>query len=239
MQLELLYSANDGFVPLDYRPFIMSNFKGPLSNLYSGVFDELYSRDKIKPKSFTFSVYFQNAKIEKEKIIIPSKKFKVTLSSYDSATVLFFYNSMLLKLNQTSKIPMKTTITLNGLSLKDIPDIEKDEVKIKFLSPLLVRDKNEESELYLDYKSQEFEEKLNIITKNFIDTLSDNDFSSNEIELIPLEAKQTVVKNMKLLFNASYGTYLLKGDHKLLTILQNSGMGSRRGEGFGMFKVIE
>lgn len=239
MQLELLYTANDGFVPVDYRPFVMSGFKGSLNTLYKNVFNEMYSKDNIQAKSFTFSTYFQKSKMENGKIILPTKRFKVTLSSYDYSTIMFLYNSMLLKLNKTFNIPMKSTVTLTGVNIKDIPDIEKDEVKIQFLSPLLVRDKSDEKEVYIDYNATDFNDKLNVVVKNFIDTLSNVKFENEKIELVPIEPKRTVVKSMGLLFNSTYGTFTLKGDQKLLTYLQNSGIGSRRGEGFGMFRVIE
>ena len=238
MQLELLYTANDGFVPVDFRPFVMSNFKGALSKLYKDIFEEMYSKDNIKPKSFTFSVYFQKSKMEGNKIILPTKRFKVTISSYDYSTIMYLYNAMLVKRGNTFSAPMKTSVTLTGVNIKDTPDLDKNEVKIQFLSPMLVRDRSDEKEIYLDYTASDFNEKLNIVVKNFIDTL-DTKFENEKIELIPVQPKRTVVKSMGLLFNSSYGIYILKGDAKLLTYLQNSGIGSRRGEGFGMFRVIE
>lgn len=239
MQLELLFTANDGFVPVDYRPFIMSFFKGNLNNLYKNVFNELYSKDKIKAKSFTFSTYFQKSTMKNGKIILPTKKFKVVISSYDYTLIMFLYNSILPKLKKVFIIPMKSSVTLTGINIKDIPDIEKNEIKIQFLSPLLVRDKTEKQEKYLDYLETDFNEKLNVVVKNFIDTIPEVKFENEKIELIPIKPKKTVIKCMNLLFNASYGTFILKGDPKLLTYLHNSGIGSRRGEGFGMFMLVE
>ncbi len=238
MQLELLFRANDGFVPVDYRPFVMSVFKGALSKLYKNVFNDIYSKDNIQSKSFTFSTYFQKSTMQNGKIILPTKRFKAILSSYDYSLIMYLYNSMLLRLNKTFAIPMKTSVTLTGVNIKDVPDIEKDEIKIQFLSPMLIRDRGVDKERYIDYQEDDFNEKLNIVTKNFIDTL-DVKFSNEKIELVPVQPKRTVVKCMGLLFNSSYGTYILKGDPKLLTYLYKSGIGSRRGEGFGMFKVIE
>ncbi len=239
MQLELLFTANDGFVPVDYRPFIMSFFKGSLNNFYKSVFNELYSKDNIKAKSFTFSTYFQKSTMKNGKIILPTKKFKVVISSYDYTLIMYLYNSILPKFKKKFTIPMKTSITLTGINIKDNTDIKKDEIKIRFLSPLLVRDKTDNQEKYLDYLEDEFNEKLNIVVKNFIDTLPNIKFKNEKIELVPIQPKRTVIKCMNLLFNASYGTFILKGDPKLLTYLHNSGIGSRRGEGFGMFMLVE
>lgn len=239
MQLELLFRANEGFVPVDYRPFVMSSFKGALSKLYKNVFNEIYSKDNIQAKSFTFSTYFQKSTIENGKIILPTKKFKVVLSSYDYSLIMYLYNSMLLKLNKTFTISMKTSVTITGVNIKDVPDIDKNEIKIQFLSPLLVRDKTEEREKYIDYRESDFNEKLNIVVKNFINTIPDAKFENEKIELIPIQPKRTVVKCMKLSFNSTYGIFILKGDARLLTYLHNSGIGSRRGEGFGMFMVLD
>lgn len=238
MQLELLLKANDGFVPVDYRPFVMSIFKGALSKLYKNVFNEVYGKDNVQAKAFTFSTYFQKSIMQDKKIILPTKRFKVIISSYDYSLIMYLYNSMLLRLNKTFAIPMKTSVTITGVNIKDVLDIETNEIKIQFLSPMLVRDRDLDKERYIDYQEDNFNEKLNIVIKNFIDTL-DVKFENERIELIPVQPKRTVVKCMGLLFNCSFGVYILRGDPKLLTYLYKSGIGSRRGEGFGMFRVIK
>ncbi|MBQ8749179.1 MAG: CRISPR-associated endoribonuclease Cas6 [Clostridia bacterium] len=238
MKLELRFSAKDGFLPLDYRPFIMSYFKGALSKTYTNVFNSLYNKNEIKSKSFTFSVYFDKAIIDKDRIILPTNKFKVTISSYDYATIMYFNNSLLLKCGKSMNVPLGTSIRLNSVNIAENSIIKSNEVKIKFLSPLLVRDRVDNHDIYLDYTALDFNKKLNIVVSNFIDTLP-NFYGDRNIFLTPINAKRTVVKNMKLKFNASYGEFLLKGNVELLNYLLESGIGSRRGEGFGMFMVID
>jgi CRISPR/Cas system endoribonuclease Cas6 (RAMP superfamily) len=36
---------------------------------------------------------------------------------------------------------------------------------------------------------------------------------------------------------ANLGTYILKGPNNILNLLYRSGIGGRRGEGFGMFEI--
>lgn len=237
MKLELRFTTQHEIIPIDYRPFIMSFFKGALSKMYSNVFDDLYSKDKISPKSFTFSVYFYDPKIVGKTIGLPTKKFVVTISSYDYSTIMYMYNSLLLKRKQEYKIPLNNTITLNSLNIKENELIDSSEIKIKFISPLLVRKRENEKDTYLDYTSKDFNNQLNQVVMQFIETLQEK-FDNTEISLTPIKASRTIVENMGLKFNASYGEFLLKGDKKLLNYLLESGIGSRRGEGFGMFKVL-
>ena len=100
-----------------------------------------------------------------------------------------------------------------------------------------MRDRINNKDIYLDFTASNFNEKLNVVVNNFIQTLP-NYFGEKEIILTPIKAKRTVVKNMKLNFNASFGEFYLQGDVELLNYLLESGLGSRRGEGFGMFTVL-
>ena len=150
---------------------------------------------------------------------------------------MYMYNSLLLKRKQEYKIPLNNTITLNSLNIKENELIDSSEIKIKFISPLLVRKRENGKDTYLDYTSKDFNNQLNQVVMQFIETLQEK-FDNTEISLTPIKASRTIVKNMGLKFNASYGEFLLKGDKKLLNYLLESGIGSRRGEGFGMFKVL-
>ena len=239
MRLELRFKALDGYIPLDYRPFIMSFFKGALSKLYNNIFTEMYSKDNLKPKSFTFCVFLGKSELKKDRFILPNNQFKVVISSYDYATIMYMYNSLLPNRNKNFKIPLNTSVILDSVYIKDIESIKSDKIKIKFLSPLLVRSHTNESDKYLDYTAQDFNEKLNITINNFIDILDEEDLKGEKIILTPIKPKKTVVKNMNLYFPASFGEYEIQGNQKLLNYLLNAGIGSRRGEGFGMFMEVK
>ncbi|MGN1227547.1 MAG: CRISPR-associated endoribonuclease Cas6 [Christensenellales bacterium] len=238
MQLELRFTTKDSSLPLDYRPFIMSFFKGALNRTYSNVFDEMYSKDNIKPKSFTFSTFFYQPKIVGDKIELPSNKFVVTISSYDYATIMYFYNSLLLRRGKKFNIPLGNVIILTSLNIKESEIIQSNEIKIKFISPLLVRKRENEKDIYLDFTSPNFNNQLNETVVQFLNTLPTK-IADNKIVLKPINAKRTVVKNMGLKFNASFGEFVLCGNKEVLNYLLECGIGSRRGEGFGMFKVIK
>ena len=238
MKLELRFTTTNKDIPLDWRPFVMSFFKGALNKLYSNIFDEMYSKDNLKQKSFTFSTYFYQAKIIGNKIELPTNKFTVTISSCDYSTIMYMYNSLLLRRGKPFNIPMKNSITLNTLNIKEGELIDKDSIKIRFLSPLLVRKRENDKDFYIDFNSPDFNSQLNENIIQFIETLPYK-IEKNNITLTPINAKRTVIKNMGLNFNASYGEFILSGNTELLNILFESGIGSRRGEGFGMFKVLK
>lgn len=235
MRLELRFKAVDGYIPLDYRPFVMSFFKGSLSRLYKNVFDEMYSKDNLKPKSFTFGVYLGKSELKKDRFILANNEFKVIISSYDYSTIMYMYNSLLLNRRKEFRIPLNTSVILESVRITDIDNIKGEIVKIKFISPLLVRSHTESGDIYLDYQAPDFNEKLNIVVSNFVNTLNIEELKGKKIILTPIKPKKTIVKNMNLYFPASFGEYELKGDEKLLNYLLSAGIGSRRGEGFGLF----
>lgn len=240
MRLNLIFDAPCGRLPIDYRPYIMSYFKAALSQSYAQIFNEQYNKDLLKPKSFTFAVLFKDSKITGEEIEFKGNQFSVIFSSFDNSFLLYLYNALVRKRNQTKNFNQEFAIKLKRIYLSPLPVIKSESVKIKFLSPLLVRqhDKEANKDIYLTFNDADFNNQLNVIVQYFI---SQNDIAYDKpikILLIPKKARTTVVKNMDLMFCASIGEFELQGEKELLNILHKSGLGSRRGQGFGMFYVV-
>ena len=59
MRLNLVFYAEGGKMPVDYRPYIMSYIKSSLQSTYNDIFDEQYNKDLTKSKSFTFAVFLR------------------------------------------------------------------------------------------------------------------------------------------------------------------------------------
>ncbi len=71
--------------------------------------------------------------------------------------------------------------------------------------------------------------------------LADNKISYTGSPVISLEAvspRTTVVKALNKYFKANIGEYRLIGSPQILNILLRNGIGSRRGQGFGMFYIV-
>lgn len=240
MKLELKFYVKNGVMPIDYRPYIMSYIKAALSKNCKQIFDEVYSKTDPKAKSFTFAVVFKNSKIINDEIHFDDKEFKLIFSSLNHSLILYLYNSLIKTRNTTKRFNDDFEIELKKMFLVPLENITADSVHIKFLSPLLVRQHSADNQdRYLTFEEEQFNSQLNIIIRRM---LEDNNIvckQSTEITLKPLKAKTTVIKNMKLAFCANIGEYILSGNPEILNILLRAGMGSRRGEGFGMFYVVK
>jgi CRISPR-associated endoribonuclease Cas6 len=239
MRLNLVFYAEGGKMPVDYRPYIMSYIKSSLQSTYNDIFDEQYNKDLTKSKSFTLAVVFKDSKISGDEIVFNDEHLSVIFSSFDTSLLLYLYNSFIKKRNVTKRFNKNFAIQLKRLYMVPLKTIEADSVTIKFLSPLLVRqhDRETNKDRYLTFRDPGFDEQLNMCVKNLIEQNNIDYRKEISVKLIPVNAKTALVKNMGLIFNASLGEYTLSGDRQLLNILHKGGLGSRRGQGFGMFYV--
>ncbi|NLC16529.1 MAG: CRISPR-associated endoribonuclease Cas6 [Clostridiales bacterium] len=240
MRLELNFFAPNGVMPVDYRPYFMSYIKSALSKNFKPIFDHVYDKAEPKSKSFTFAVVFKNSKIVNDVIRFDDCRFKLLITSFDHSLILYLYNSFVKERNTKKRFNDDFEIQLKRLFLAPHPIIKQNQIRIKFLSPLLVRvhDAQDNQDRYLTYMDEGFNAQLNQITQRM---LQDNkiDCPNPTIDLRPYQAKTTVVKNMGMAFCANIGEYILSGDTDILNILLKGGMGSRRGQGFGMFYVVK
>lgn len=137
---------------------------------------------------------------------------------------------------------------LKNITMVNEKNIMSNRVRIKFLSPLVLRNhkeitinkKRKGADIYFDFNDSDFNEQINYSVSRLIKDLKLNGVNSN-IKLKPYNnlARKTVVSFKNILINSSIGEYILEGDSELLNILYKTGIGSRRSEGFGMFEVIE
>ena len=221
-------------------------------------YKEIYE-NKNKPimKFFTFSVYLPKPKIEKDKIELGENYFNAVFSIYDNKRFIEFYNSFNSminkkidnKENEKYSYPLKNNkMELKNITMVNEKNIMSNRVRIKFLSPLVLRNhkeitinkKRKGADIYFDFNDSDFNEQINYSVSRLIKDLKLNGVNSN-IKLKPYNnlARKTVVSFKNILINSSIGEYILEGDSELLNILYKTGIGSRRSEGFGMFEVIE
>jgi CRISPR-associated endoribonuclease Cas6 len=160
----------------------------------------------------------------------------VIISGVDAALILKFYNSALAFKNLG--YPLKTNeMILRKIRLDNrLPEI-KEKMLIKFLSPLIVRKREDNKDTYLVGVDEEFEKYINISIYNLFDSLGIKDIY-NPIKLTPIDAKKTVIKSDGLMFNATFGNFIIEGDKNVISVLYQAGIGSRRAQGFGLFEIV-
>ena len=252
MRIKLHFELENNTINKDYRALILSFIKNSLKKNFKESYKEIYESKPIM-KFFTFSVYLPKPKIEKDKIELGENYFNAVFSIYDNKRFIEFYNSfnsMIIKNeNKENSYPLKNNkMELKNITMVNEKNIMSNRVRIKFLSPLVLRNhkeitinkKRKGEDIYFDFNDSDFNEQINYSVSRLIKDLKLNGVNSN-IKLKPYNnlARKTVVSFKNILINSSIGEYILEGDSELLNILYKTGIGSRRSEGFGMFEVIE
>ena len=210
MRLKLSLKLEDNVIDIDYRRFLLSFIKLALSTYDKEYFNNLYEEGANKIKPFTFSAFLPNPTFSQDKISLAEKYMNITISFNDYATGVMFYNSF----NQIKfkKFPLKdNNLTLVNISLLNEKEINDNTVKISFLSPLVVRDRNRETQkdMYYSFEQEKFNETLLI---NLREQLKYSDILENvlnDFSIKPILPKKVIVKFYEKNIECSIGTFEL------------------------------
>lgn len=237
MRLKLYFSLENENFPIQYRKNILSYIKLALSNYDEEYYKKLYNAKDNIIKPYTFAIYFNNPILKEETIIIKDKKFNLTLSIADYEIGVILYNSFNHQKKKSFSINNNSWV-LENISMILEKEITKDNIDIKFMSPLIVRQRMERKDYYYSYNDKKF---LEILKINIKEQLKITNMSSEIVETInikPISPKKVIIKFYEKKMESTIGTFNLSGDKKLLEYLYKAGMGSRRSSGFGMFEII-
>ena len=242
-RLKIDFEIRESSFYKNYRSYILSFIKHVLQMGNSDFFSELYLSGKPLQKDFTFSVYVPFAKdafkIPHNKVPLTKNEISICFSIFDYKTFVHFYNMFVNYRGKedTSKYPL----VVKNISSVTQKSIAKDQISIKFLSPLVLRrhDKNTNKDYYIDCFHSDFNDQLNVNVNAMLKKF-ELIFNDTQIKLEPIDQKsnRTVVKFLDATIGCSYGRFVLSGDAKILSLLYKTGIGSRRSEGFGMFEVL-
>lgn len=224
MRYQLSFNLENGNFPLDYRRTIISFIKKALSDYDQITYEKYYHEKDPNKKPFTFSVYFHSPKFETDKILLMDKALEVNLSIADYSLAIILYNSI--NHQRYKSFPLANNkMTLNNIVMLPEPLITTEQVKIKFLSPLVVRERKGRKDWYYSYDAKDkFEETLKI---NLKEQLSITDIPRETVDTFqiePIQPKKTVVRFYEKQIEVSLGTYLIKGDKDLLNFLYQCGI---------------
>lgn len=183
------------------------------------------------PPEFSFSVYFNKAKFNKNGIYVP--KFSDIYMTISFSSKYDKHLSKLIEMINVNDI-YSDGLIFKGYKRLDAPLIKENQVFIEMLSPLII--KNIKDSTFIDCTSSSFED---LTALNILGEL--NQFNEEcLIKMVSVKPKKTVVKYKGKYINASLGQYLLisnsvEGVRRLYDI----GIGSKRGDGFGLFQIIK
>lgn len=235
LKLLMKFDLNCDRMTQNYRFVIVSYIKSLLSAKYPQDFERLFSSPLMK--SYTFSVFFPDGRIEKDYVTTPQHRMNVTVSGWEADLIVKLYNAALVKRGGEYPVPGGKMV-LSGVHLSTADAVLTPGTAIKFLSPLLVRRREDKADTYLSYGDEEFAKYLNISVNNLFKSMGLTK-PEGEVSLTPLKAYTTVVKSNGLMHRANCGSYVIQGNAEVLKVLYHTGLGARRGQGFGMMEISE
>lgn len=233
MRFKLIFKLENETIPIQYRKNVISFLKLSLEEYDIEYFNKFYHKKDRIIKPYTFSVYLRNAKINSETITVPDKTFTLNISIADIEIATILYNSFNHQIRK--KIPMdKNSLTLIDIAMIPEKKILEDKIIVKFMSPLVVHDRNRETrkDYFYSFEDEKFLETLKINIKNQLEGTDITLKSVESFNIIPIKAKKTVVKFYEKQIEVSLGSFELSGDKKLLNLLYQGGIGSKRSAGF-------
>lgn len=237
MRLKLHFELKKPDIPNDYRPFLISFMKYSISHYDSSLFKTLYESG-VKPKKYTFSVWLDNPDFKEEKAILKSNRMTMQISTGDTVLGVHMYNAFLRMKNQIFPIPMDNSLQLKQITLVPEKLIVKDCIRVKFISPLVVRNRSNNKDYYYSISHSEFQQELLKTVQYQLELAEDFPVSSLDyFELIPIEPQKSVVLFYGQKMEVTLGVFEMRGNPVLLDYFYKNGIASRRSSGFGMFEI--
>lgn len=239
MKILLQFSTKNLMFAKDYRRVILSFFKKSLSEAADGKYFEEYYQ-KPERRNFTFAVNLPSPKFSKSAIELSKNEFRVTFSTADSKTGFIFMSSFIGQLNKQFNAPLENTFFLKSVNQITERTVNTNSALVKMQSPLCIREhsKDDNKDYYLSVADDEFSNKASILVKTqLIADGFDEKFVEN-FELVPLNAKKTVIFHYGNSIECSLGEFILNADKSVINYLLKSGIGSRKSAGFGFAELI-
>lgn len=237
MRYKLFFELENKDMSIQYRKSVLSFFKKSLSEYDNEIYEKLYHAKDPIIKPYTFSVFFKDSEFKEDRIIVNSKQMELNISIADYEIAVILYNAFNHQRNKIFHLE-HNSMTLKNIVLIQEKQINTEEITIKFMSPLIVRQRENEKDYYFSVEGEKFLETLKI---NIKEQLKLTNYSMDIVDSIKLEkvnGRKTVVKFYEKQMEGSIGTFKLFGNKELLNFLYRAGIGSRRSSGFGMFEII-
>lgn len=240
MRFRLKFELKDGHLPVDYHSSLISFIKKTFQSADNSFYEHLFAAAKPTYKPYTFAVRLPGARFESDEIVIPSKLFQLTFSTHDPETAVYAANGFARLLYSPFKLPGGNQMKPVSLRMVREAPVKADKILIRLMSPLLVRDHEAlNDKKYLLPGDSRFIKCLRHTVRYQLEraTIADPNLSE-EFNIIPVQHKKVVIHYYGQTIDGSIGTFMLSGPRILLEHLYQSGLGSRRGAGFGMFEIL-
>lgn len=240
MKFDLEFVLNEPTLPVDHIRCFISFLKKSLQEADLEAYQALYETGSPVLKPYTFSLFLPQRKVEAGFLRLGSPKIRMTFSCSDLGLAIAFLNGFTKQKKQLFPLPNQNAMTLVRFTTEMHPTVTENTLVIRFLSPLLVLERERESRknCYLTWEADRFSHQLKENLSNQLVQLGMTDLSLSGFELTPLKPKRVGHRVYGQLVLGNSGIYQLKGQPALLQYLLESGLGSRRSSGFGLFEII-
>lgn len=237
MRYKLFFELENKDISIQYRKSILSFFKKSLSEYDNEIYEKLYHAKDPIIKPYTFSVFFKDSEFKEDRIIVNSKQMELNISIADYEIAVILYNAFNHQRNKIFHLE-HNSMTLKNIVLIQEKQINTEEITIKFMSPLIVRQRENEKDYYFSVEGEKFLETLKINIKEQLKLTNYSMDIVDSIKLKKVNGRKTVVRFYEKQMEGSIGTFKLFGNKELLNYLYRAGIGARRSSGFGMFEII-
>ncbi len=236
MRLKMYFRLKKPELPLEYRRAFLSLLKQSFNRASPEVYSALYETGNTM-KPFTFSVYLPGATFSGDAIRLRGPDIALTFSTSQPGPAIYFYNS--LSKTRFSSFPLANgnTISFQRAQIIREQPIRQPEAVFKTLSPFFVRqhDAGTNEDRYLLPDHEEFQQQFSAICGVMIKELTG---IAGNVAVEPVMLKKVPVRHYGRLLEGNHGIIKLTAHPEVLTLLYQSGIGSRRSEGFGALERL-
>ncbi len=224
----------------------VSFIKESLKKTDKEYFEKLYKFDKDKanksPKNFCFSVFMKDFEKQGDEFLIKDKVI-FNVSSPDYEFMINLYNGIL----KLKEFNYKNKYFINKVRIDLVKEksISSNTVELNTLSPLCIKDKNNNS---IELNDERFESELNYISNKSLEAYRGYGLVTpivfTDRAMIKKVVKEDITAFRKntdkpyYYVNSYTGRFTLQGNINDLNDLYKLGIGFKRGQGFGMIEVV-
>lgn len=237
MRFKLTFNLENEHFPIQYRKNIMSFIKLSLTEYSEEYYKRLYNQKDNIIKPYTFAVFLRGAKFKENEIIVESKKVELNVAIADYEIAVILYNSFNHQKYRRFSLE-NNSMTLDNISMMLEKEINTDSITVKFMSPLIVRNRQNQKDYYYSFCDQEFLETLKINIKEQLKITNIAKELVDDLKIETIEGKKVITKFYEKKIEGTLGIFKIYGNKELLKYLYQAGMGSKRSSGFGMFQII-
>ena len=235
-------------IDMDYNGKLLSLMKLGLSHVNKDAFDKLYLQNK--QKLFATSTYFLQARFAHNSIYLNRKgKLVLYFTAYDKTLGLNFYNAFAWLRIQSDKAKRHLTRPLTfgsdynaevgKIYLINETPVLKSKQLFKANSPIVIQNENKRFVSCTDDSNlDEYNKAIRFSTLKKVDKYPELKDYVSDLVFKPVKTRKTVRKMFGNNIESTVGMFELTGNPKLLTYLEQVGLGINTGTFNGMITAI-